>query len=335
MGKGSILRIIITMKNYRISARRLFKKLPFKIILAVFALIILLVVVFFSRKPVVLVTGKAFTVLYGEKRSRFKQISLSLRLFRPVKTIAIAEGAGADLVTQGALSLSRQPFAVFFPYRYREAAWRYQNNRPGSRVVVLAGRKARENDYGSENNSQGSTAISEAMSGLPLWINTDSETDLYRAGALAGIYTQHEKQNRGIALFYEGLNYEEKAAFVAGLDDQQWDGSPSYSPDLTETDLSCAVILENFRFGEEGKAGSLILFTWMDPALAPRKTLAIFDDSPWAQISPAMDIIKKGRHGTLIPSEITILRGDKTKKDVYNEINRLKILKKRVENADN
>ena len=311
------------------------KKPTILAILVVLAIILLLIVVFFCRRPVVLVTDRAFNVLYGEKRSQYKQFSLSLCLFRRIKTVAIDEKASPDLVAQGALSLSLRPFAVFFPYRYKEAAMRYLKARSGFPVVILAGRKAQENNYESENNSQDSTMIPAASSGLLLWINTDSETDLYRAGTLAGIFTRHNKQNQEIALFHEDLNSEEIASFVTGLEGHQWDDFPIYSPELSEKDLSCAVILENFSFNEEKKADSLIFFTWMDPVLAPWKTLAIFDDSPWTQIGPALDILKGRRQSTFVPSEIITFRGDKTQKYIYNEINRSKILKKKVENADN
>ena len=316
-----------------VAVRGIFKKRLFQAGLTVFALILLLTTIFFCRRPVILISDKAFIALYGEKRTYYRQFSLSLSLFRPVKTINIAEGAGPDLAAQGALSLSRRPFAVFFPYRYREAAKRYLEGRPDAPVVILAGRKALGNS--SETGQSG------------LWIHTDSEADLYRAGAIAGIFARHENQirndtgywgdhtNQEIALFYEGINNEEKTAFVTGLESQEWVGSPLYSPDFEEKNLCCAVILENFRFSGEETPRSLILFTWMDPALAPRKTLVIFDDSPWTQIAPALEIVKEKRQSNLVPSDIIVLRGDKTQKSIYNEIIRSKILKKKVENADN
>ncbi|MCL1928444.1 MAG: hypothetical protein FWG07_06610 [Treponema sp.] len=288
-----------------------------------------------------MVTDKAFNVLYGENRSRNKQLFLSVRLFRPIKIIVMAEGAGPDLVTQGAISLSRRPFAVFFPYRYREAAWRYLTSRPDSPVVILAGRKTQGSDETSHNMQENEAIVP------PLWVYTDSETDLYRAGVMAGVFVRYEKQNgentdnwgdivnQEIALFHEGHNNEEITAFIAGLEEQQWTDFPLYSPDLADINLSCAVILDNFRFNAEGKVNSLIFFSWMDPALAPRKTLAIFDDSPWTQIGPALGYIKQGRQNALVPSEVIFFREDKIQKDVYNEINKLKTLKKKVENADN
>ena len=298
---------------------KFYKKRSFTAIFAGLIIILALIVVFFCRKPVILVTDNAFNVLYGKKRGLFKQFSLSLSLFRPVKTIAIAEGAGPDLVAQGAAGLSRRPLAAFFPYRYKDGALRYLQIRPGSPVIILAGRKPHK----EEGNDSA------------FWFYTDTVTDLYRAGGIAGLFAGYDRQNRDIALFYKEIDNSEKEAFIEGLEDQKWSGSPLFSPDSAEINLACALILEDFRFSEEEKSRSLILFSWMDPVLAPQRTLAIFDDSPWAQISPALDLIGKGEQSGSIPSGIIVCRGDKTQKSLYNGINRIKNLKKRTENTDN
>ena len=294
-------------------------KRSFLAVLIGLIVILALGVTFFSRNPVILVTDSAFTVLYGEKRSLSRQISLSLRLWRPVKTITIAEGAGPDLVVQGAASLSRRPFAVFFPYRYKDGALRYLQTRPGSLVVILGGRKPWE----AESN------------GNAAWFYTDTVADLYYAGVIAGLFVNYDNKNRDIALFYKEINNTEKTAFMEGLEDQKWFGSPLFSPDSIKIDLACAVVLKDFRFSGEEKPRSFILFSWMDPAMAPQRTLAIFDDSPWTQIGPALDLIRKGRQSGLIPSEIIVCRRDKPQKSLYNEINRIKNLRKTTENADN
>ena len=330
MGHGFFIPFFVhVISHLRISIGRIFQKLLFRIALSVFTLILLLAILFFCRRPVILVSDRAFDILYGQGRSQCKRISLSLNLFRPIKVISIAEGAGPDLVVRGVMSLSRQPLAVFFPFRYKEAARHYLDKMPGSRAVILAGRKLPEYGYEAEA-SQGSTAI-------PLWINTDTVTDLYRAGIIAGIFTQYDNLVpwQGIALVHEGLGEEEKSAFVRGLEAQQWAGTPVFLSDLTVKDLSCAVVLKDFHFYGEESARSLIFFTWLDPALASDKTRAIFDDSPWAQIGPVLKNIRKGKQDGLIPSEIILNRGDKEHNDVYNEINRIKILKLKAENADN
>jgi hypothetical protein len=312
------------------------RKWPFKVIFGVFGIILVLSAVFFCRKPVILVTDSAFNVLYGKERAQTKALLLSLSLFRPIKTIVIAEGAGPDLVVQGATSLSRRPFAVFFPYRYGKAARRYAEGKPDIPVVVLAGREGPQ-------SSAGGNSLPESL----LWVNTDTVTDLYRVGLFAGVFARYDSQKREetgeglngseeiIALFHERPNNEEKTAFLRGLREQKWGGSPLFSQIPAETVLVSAVICNDSAILEEENARSLIIFTWMDPALAPRKTLAVFDDAPWTQIGPALAFLKKGVQNGMVPSDIIICGRDKAQKIVYNELKEIKTLKKRTENADN
>ena len=341
-----ILFFLRVIQCLQASVRGMSAKRFFWIGFAVFSVILLLSVVFFCRKPVIVVSDKAFTEIYGQRRELSRRINVSLKLFRPVKTISISQGAGPDLAAQGAISLSSRPYAVFFPFRYREGALRYQKSKPGSTVVILAGRK--EPDISGYPSAEGiDSQNSSPLSAKPLWFYTDLETDLYRAGLIAGSFIRHGGQNpdngriwgdiyrQEIAVFLDGLTGKEKSAFQAGLEEQQWGGTPFFLSDSTEGDLACAVIAKDFQaFGEE-KSDSLILFTWMDPALTPKRTLAIFDDSPWAQICPVMGLIKKGDTIALIPSEIIVKGGDKALKQVYNEINTIKTVKKTGENADN
>jgi len=293
--------------------KNLLNKRPVRAVFAGLALSLLILAVFFCRKPVILVTDRPFYLLYGEERIRLKRIGLSLRHFRQIKTADLADGAGPELAARTALDLSRRPRAVFFPYRYREGAWHYLVERPGSPVVILGGRNQRDN----------------SLEG-PLWLCTDTEADLYQAGVLAGIIARdlengEEKRKTnfrlGIALYrQEGADNSqedaENSAFIRGTG-EYWSGIPIFSPDSDEQGLACAVLLGDHRFSQEKKPLSLILFTWMDPSLAPRKTLAIFDDSPWAQMGPALRILNRGAGGTemRIPSKILVLKKNKMQKN--------------------
>ena len=303
------------------------KNRPGKAVFAVLALILFLTAVFLCRKPVILVTDRPFTVLYGEKRARIKQITLSLRLFRRIRTINVAEGAGPDIVAQGAAGLSRRPWAVLFPYRYRESARQYLQARPGFRVVILGGRRS---------PTPGGAEIPE-----PLWLCTDTETDLYRAGVLAGIAARAKADTGGIALYGEGLGEAEKTAFSRGVA-EQWSGTPLFSPDPSDAaGIACAVAAGNYHFSREEAPQTVVLFTWMDPALAPRNTLAVFDDSPWVQLPLALNFLKtkaigaENGAGGLIPSHITLLGGGKALKKEYIAINSIKSLNYMGEKADN
>jgi len=310
------------------------KKRPVQVFLALVFLGLIATAVFYVRKPVVMVTDGPFNLLYGEKRARNTQFSLSLRSFRPIKTITVADGAGPDLVAQAAASLSQRPHGVFFPYRYREGARRYLKDHPGSPVVILGGRNRPEN--------KGEPAATD-----PWWFCTDTLEDLYRAGFLAGEFALQDPEGGGAALYQDGIGDTERTAFSRGLSEQGWEGTPFYSssPDGASRFLkernTCLVLLKkgDSRFFEE--SGAIVLFTWVDPALTPQKTTAVFDDSPWAQLGLALKSLKKekippGVAGiSLIPSELTVFRQKYGQKKGTFGINRIKSLKYMERSTDN
>jgi hypothetical protein len=290
----------------------------------------LLTAAFLGRRPVILVGDDAFNMIYGERRALISRWALSLRLFRWIKTINVSSGVGPDLVAQAAASLSRRPEAVFFPYRYREGARRYLKNRPGPAVVILGGRNPP--DRGVNEGPE------------PLWIVTDTGTDLYRAGAAAGIITG----NSGMptALYYEKLEEAGKTAFIQGLRDQGYTGTPFFplSGDSLATaregglaggGLGCAVLVDEDDPAPYEAKNPLVLFSWLDPLLLPRNTAAVFDDSPLTQLEPALALLRKGASGGGVPSQIWAPRRDRALKNKYIEINRLKSLKYERENTDN
>jgi hypothetical protein len=184
-----------------------------KAALACIGLLVAVWAVFSLRKPVVVVSDAAFTELYGKKRENREKFLLSLSLFRPVKAVYIAPGAGPDLISLAAWSASKGAFAAFFPYRYHEGAERYLADHPGERAAVLAGRRqmpgnvaanrpvldpetGRPVDYGQaaakaaapqagDSGGEGSQGEQQSPS-WPVWVYTDVETDFYRAGFATG-----------------------------------------------------------------------------------------------------------------------------------------------------
>jgi hypothetical protein len=163
---------------------------------------------------------------------------------------------------------------------------------------------------------------------------------LYRVGVLAGELALQDPEGGVAALYQSGLSDAEKTAFNRGLEDQGWDGKPLISSNTSEIasrflgkGIACLVLLINgdSRFFED--SGSLVLFTWMDPAMVPGKTAGIFDDSPWVQLGPALKLLKK-RGNTpetadfgLIPSKLTVMKRHNKKKMGAIGINRIKSLK--------
>jgi hypothetical protein len=324
--KGILSRGLSLIEN----SKKSLEKPPVRNLFLAISLGIVLTGVFFCRKPVILVTDKPFIQLYGEKRDKRTKKLLSLELFRRIKTVEIAADAGPDLAAQAAASLSRRPFAVFFPYRYREGANRYLKDRPNSFVFVLGGRNRPES-----NPDQ------------PWWFCTDSLTDMYRAGLLTGELALQEPENGAAALYHDKLGDGETEAFKQGLADQGWQEEPFISTNaettlryLREKAASLVIYKKgDIRFYED--AGRSILFSWTDTAFIPGRTAAVFGDSPWEQIGPALKILKKekilpGMTGfSLIPSGVTVIKGNFGQKKGNFGINRIKYLKYMDKNTDN
>jgi hypothetical protein len=321
------LTLLTLIEGYK---KKILNKPPFAALLLAASLGIALTAVFFCRKPVILITDAPFIQLYGKERDRRARIVLSIRQFRRVKTAVIAAEAGPDLVAQAALSLSRRPYAVFFPYRYREGADRYLKERPHFFVFVLGGRNR-----------------PDTKPDQPWWFCADSVTDMYRAGLLTGELALQEPEKGAAALYYDKLDDGETAAFKQGLTDQGWQGDPFLSNNAETTlrflreKTTCLVIYKkgDIRFYDE--TGKSVLFSWMEPAFMPGRAAAVFDDSPWAQLGPALKLLKKeklapGMTGfSLVPSKFTVLKGNFGQKKGNFGINRIKYLKYVDKNTDN
>jgi hypothetical protein len=126
-------------------------------------------------------------------------------------------------------------------------------------------------------------------------------------------------------------------AFVRGLMEQHWLEEPLLPPFSEQMPMPACVVLlgKEDPYLYEWPEASLLLFTWTDPALLPRRTMAVFDDSPWAQLGPALELFKKGESGGFITSEIRFLEPKKELKEGNFDINRLKTLKYEPINTDN
>jgi hypothetical protein len=292
---------------------------------AVVLVLLLLAGIFLCRRPVILVSDRPFNLLYGENRVLIRRLTLSLSLFRLVKTVNIAGGAGPDLAAQAAAGLSRRPYGVFFPYRYREGARRYLKDRPGFPVFILGGRMEQDRPP-----SAGQDETEE-----PSWFFTDTRTDLYRAGVLAGFLAQAGKAPP--AFDQKGLESDKIEAFVRGLKDQDWLEEPLFPPFSEQMPKPACVVLQGKGdpYLYEWPEASLLLFTWTNPAFLPRRTLAIFDDSPWAQLETALELFRKGGGGGLISSQIRFPGPIKELKQRNFDIKGLKTLKYEPINTDN
>jgi hypothetical protein len=271
-------------------------------LLVVFCGLVGLAVIFFSRRPVVLVTDSGFTAFYGKQRTGVKKMSLSVLFFRQVKTALVAESAGPDLVSLAARMASARPHAVFFPYRYRDGALRYIRDYPDVAAAVLAGR---------EKPSETAFPGPEGAGGNGLaWYSTDVLTDFYRGGFCAGLLAMPD----GEILVQAGtITPEQRSALLQGVKES---GNQETVPRVRFTNrdfpegLACAVLAGGGEaFFEEVPAVPFVLYSWLDPAAVPAETAVLFSDSPWEALPEALKLLESGHFEGVIPSGIQVLGG--------------------------
>jgi hypothetical protein len=255
--------------------------------------VLVLGALFFLRPPVVLAGDSFFDSLYGGRRGLESRIRASVRLFRPVRVVQIADAAGPDVVAFAVEEAASQPYCVVFPYRYSEGAKRYARDHPQTPALVLEGRRREP-----------------LLEPSPVYIGTDQITDLYRAGRCAAVFAGAA----GRVLVYqdEPTDSPGREALSRGLQDGGHEGVPLYlnaGADYTAFEgVSCVVMMGSPAFFLERALDiPVILFSWIDPALTSSRVKVVFDDSPWAQLVPAVKMLDNPLEETLIPSKISPL----------------------------
>ncbi|GHT97997.1 hypothetical protein FACS1894142_3710 [Spirochaetia bacterium] len=249
---------------------------------------------FSKRPPVLVVTDEVFDGLYGVERARLKQAQIAFKLLRPVKTVRIAENSGADVVSFAVEDASAHPWCVLFPYCYYQGAGRYARQFPETPVFLIGGQ--------FRDSGEGRAIV------------TDTLLDRYRAGLGAALLAA----DGGDVLFFytDPASGDERDAFEAGLRAGGYERTPRYlrgSADYsTQEGVSCAVIAgQADSFLEETTDIPVILCSWIDPALTPRRVKLVFDDSPWAFAVRAAELAPLAEGGVplRLPSEATVLDG--------------------------
>ena len=153
------------------------------------AAVLIPMIIFFSRSPVLIVAEESFPDFYGKDRIKKESFASSLVLFRPVKTVFVADEAGDDIVSLAVNEVSKNPFCVFFPLRYARAAKLYREQNPHIHIVLLEGRFA-------EDSNPSSFAVSDDLSGYFVY-KTNITEEFYKAGlTAAAIHYFYEPENR-------------------------------------------------------------------------------------------------------------------------------------------
>jgi hypothetical protein len=260
---------------------------------------------FVFRPPVLLVTDLVYDQLYGRFRGMKAQAGTSLRLFRRVKTVRIAENAGPDVVVFAVNSASEKPFCVLFPYRYYREAEQYAGEYPAIPTVVLLGRVR---EFPAED------------SGL-MGIRTDTGADYFKMGRAAAVFARYRNEENagevvpGKVLFLRDdlVSPEDMEAFQRGLRAEEYSLAPidirSGNDYTVPGDVGCAILTGAADFFFSQNLGlPVLLFSWLDPALTTSTVKVILDDSPWSQVIPAVAIASGKRKNEAIPSKALILK---------------------------
>jgi hypothetical protein len=275
------------------------------VFLGLFLAIALAGLAFFFRSPVLIVTDAPFLSLYGPGRIRERRMAASFRLFRRVKPVIIAEGAGMDVVVFAVEEAASKPYCVIFPSRYYEGGRRYAEQFPGIPVISLGA----------------AAAESRPGAGRLISAGIRREADLYRAGRCAGLMVQKARETEGpdgegdiLVLPGQALLPADRSALLAGLREEGIEKEPRFLNVSAEAaglqGVSCVILTgPAAEYLEKNLKIPVILFSWLDPALTSRETVMIFDDSPWALAVPAVKLAVRGDAGVNIPSETVFPRG--------------------------
>lgn len=294
---------------------------PFLKPFVVVALIGLVVLVFFVRAPILLVTDAAFNELYGKQRILLRSIETQARLFRRVKQVLVGDEASPDLVSIAVSSAYQEktPFCVLFPFRYSEGALLFSAQNPQTLVAVVGGTGAVKQVSDTEEK----TGVISVL--------TDIQTDLFRAGVCAAIVgkasvAQGESggQNRVAVLQKTSLSQVERTSLSDGLKEGGFSNVQYMMANSNFSDTKFAAIImlgpSNSLLDQHLKT-PVVLFSWVDPALTASNIKVIFDDSLWAQVVPAVKIAMSGRDG-LVPSKAIIAARYRVEKETERELKR-------------
>jgi len=257
-------------------------------------------VIFHTRPPVLVAADMSFIQLYGESRMRRENFRSSMNLFRPVKTVAIADDSGDDIVQFAIAEISSSPFCVLFPLRFSGAARLYREQNPQISVILLEGRPT-----GKTYNNFNDIFI----------YNSDIDNDFYRAGLAAAII---EGGNNGkIAVFVESqLQKQCREAFSRAFDETEGLPDPLFYTSFSQyseiPDLSCVVLAGTGAEYLENFSGiPVVFFSWIDPSMLPNDVVLVVDDSPWAQLPQAVRMAAEGSADGSIGSNFLIINKKK------------------------
>jgi hypothetical protein len=288
-------------------------RLPAVILAIVGAVLAVPCILFYTRPPVLIVTDAPFVEMYGKSHLRRQRVSAERTLFRPVKPVIIADGAGPDIVAIAITTLSAQPYCVLFPRSQAASAWYFHEELPEIPAVVLRGLVQAPQIRSTD--------------GILCMYGTDRQTDLYRAGLCAGILgdmyhkkapqteNQEGSSSKTFVLWQDRLVQEAgRELFSQGVREIDAESAVTFVnnvaalPDMGG--ISCVVLTgAGGEFLERNPRMPVILFSWVDPVITAREVMVLFDDSVWALAVPAVRMAREGQAEGSIPSKPLVFPG--------------------------
>ena len=274
--------------------------------------------VFYSRPPVLVVTDASFIGLYGKERIQRQRFLSSLALFRRVKPVITADGASPDILVEAVSEASGNPYCVLFPVYLAPAAERFHLRFPETRAAVLIG--------------------FSPVSGLPqadgvlCVYRTDLETDLYRAGLFAGLLglkkSSPDAQRTCFLLQDRYIQAQEREIFSRGLRESDPGAVARFTYSVSDLPgpegISCVVLgRSGAEYLDRNAKKPLILFSWLDPSMLPAETAAVFDDSTWALLVPAVRMAVNSQIEGKIPSKPLLFSGETADNSIVRILKRL------------
>jgi hypothetical protein len=288
------------------------------IAIAVVFVLLILMIVYFARSPVLIVTDYAFTQLYGEERIQSEQRIASMSLFRRVKTVSLADDASDDIVKIAISDVSTSPFCVIFPLRFARAARLYREENTQIPVILLEGRNSDERSLSILGNDKFDYFIYQ----------TDIESDFRRAGIAAAAFCTAE--NGKIAVFLDsGIPPQARTAFLQGLNSLENPPRASFNLSAAEIfedpDIFCLVLAgagtEYYDRETETKTKKpVILFTWINPAFLPEDVVLIINDSPWIQSVQAVRMASARAEDGKIQSKFQVVNRKNISRAILRKI---------------
>jgi len=270
---------------------------------AILAVFLILFIIFHARSPVLIVTDLAFIPLYGAQRIRSETLRSSLILFRPVKTVIVADDAGNDIIRIAISDTSSRPYCVIFPLRFAPSARLYREQNPGIPVVLLGSRYSEDTVLSAVGGDASDYFI----------FTTDIDAEFYRAGMIAAALDR-DKDGKIFVFVESHIQTQAREAFLRAINSHEKPLETffftSYSRVPDYPDLSCVILAgTGAEYMERDSGVPVIFFTWIDPALLPRDIVVVINDSPWVQAVQAVRMVSGRVSNGLIKSEFKFING--------------------------